>query len=176
MNDISPEAQKRAIDRLVTARNNPRQTTDHDKGTLVKIESLALQFAGTIEQYVPDGRLKSLALTHLEETLTWANKAVYTQGAAPGPALPDTPPEAPTADAPSPDEPGLRLAYVGKARGNIVHLVRIVDGQATYVASTPDPEPTTVPEAEFFAAYDRDERWDDPKPRPEDHGTDRLSV
>ena len=84
MNDTRTAARQRAEDRLVTARNNPRETTRLDRDTLAILEAQALDLATSIEEYVPNGRLKSLALTHLEETLTWANKAVYTQGAVEG--------------------------------------------------------------------------------------------
>lgn len=74
------QARQRAEDRLVTALNNPRAVTDHDRGTLVLIESKFLDLATEIELHLEDSRLKSLALTNLEEALTWANKGIYTQG------------------------------------------------------------------------------------------------
>lgn len=135
-------ARSRAEARFVTARNNQRVLTDHDKGTLALLESKVLDLATDIEQYAPDGRLKSLALTHLEETLTWANKAIYTQGAEPG----------------EPVE--TRLAYVGKERGNIVHVTHYSDDTITFVSNMPEPEPQTSSDTDFFAAYKRAPEFD----------------
>lgn len=136
-------ARSRAEARFVTARNNPRVLTDHDKGTLALLESKVLDLATDIEQYALDGRLKSLALTHLEETLTWANKAIYTEGAAPGePVIPE------------------RLAYVGKERGNIVHVTRYADDTITFVSEVPEPEPQTLTDTDFFAKYNRAPEFD----------------
>jgi hypothetical protein len=39
--------------------------------------------AQTIDQLVPDGREKSLAVTHLEEAMFWANGAIARSGGVP---------------------------------------------------------------------------------------------
>lgn len=135
-------ARGRAEARFVTARNNPRVLTDHDKGTLALLESKVLDLATDIEQYAPDGRLKSLALTHLEESLTWVNKAIYTVGAAPGEPVP------------------TNLAYVGKERGNIVYVTHYKDDEITFVSDTPAPEPQTLADTDFFAKFDRAPEFD----------------
>lgn len=140
-------ARGRAEARFVTARNNPRVLTDHDKGTLALLESKVLNLATDIEQFVPDGRLKSLALTHLEESLTWVNKAIYTVGAVPGEPVPGEP--VPT-----------NLAYVGKERGNIVHVTHYKDDEITFVSDVPVPEPQTLADTDFFAKFDRAPEFD----------------
>jgi len=79
--EISNEAKLRTAERFVTAMNNTREVTRFDRDTLAIVEAKVVELGELIEQVAPTGRLKSLALTHLEETLTWANKAIYTQGA-----------------------------------------------------------------------------------------------
>lgn len=138
-------ARNRAEARFITARNNQRVLTDHDKGTIVLLESKVLNLATDIEQFVPDGRLKSLALTHLEETLTWANKAIYTEGAAPGEPV---------------ENAAIQLAYVGKERGNIVRVTHYTDDEITFVSDVPEPEPQTLPDKDFFAKFDRAPEFD----------------
>ena len=44
------------------------------------IRSIALNFARTIDQQVPDSREKSLALTHLEDAVMWANAGIARHG------------------------------------------------------------------------------------------------
>lgn len=136
-------ARSRAEARFITAHNNPRVLTDHDKGTLALLESKVLDLATDIEQFAPDGRLKSLALTHLEETLTWANKAIYTEGAAPGePVTPE------------------RLAYVGNERGNIVYVIDYIHDTITFILDVPEPEPQAMSATDFFAKYHRAPEFD----------------
>jgi protein required for attachment to host cells len=41
-----------------------------------EIQDLALKFATGINRVVPDGRLKSLAITAIEQALLWTEKAL----------------------------------------------------------------------------------------------------
>jgi hypothetical protein len=41
-----------------------------------EIRSAALTYADLLNQYCPDSREKSLAVTHLEDTVMWANAAI----------------------------------------------------------------------------------------------------
>lgn len=84
LSNIYDAADERVKARFVTAANNPRVPAENDRVALHLIESAVMSAAMTIELYAPDGRLKSLALTNLEETLTWANKAIYVHGVQPG--------------------------------------------------------------------------------------------
>ena len=45
-----------------------------------RLRSGALGLAQFIDEEVPDGREKSLALTHLEEAVFWANAAIARNG------------------------------------------------------------------------------------------------
>lgn len=40
------------------------------------LRAIALNFARTIDQQCPDSREKSLALTHLEQAVMWANASI----------------------------------------------------------------------------------------------------
>jgi hypothetical protein len=51
-----------------------------------QIRAEALQFATDLNQLVPDGREKSLAITHLEDAVMWANAGVARSQAAGEPA------------------------------------------------------------------------------------------
>jgi hypothetical protein len=53
-----------------------------------------------------------------------------------------------------------RLAYVGKERGNIVHVTHHSDDTITFVSAMPEPEPQTASDADFFAAYERAPEFD----------------
>lgn len=44
------------------------------------LRAVALNYARTIDQQCPDSREKSLALTHLEECVMWANAAIARNG------------------------------------------------------------------------------------------------
>jgi len=44
--------------------------------TYEALRAIALNFARTIDQEVPDSREKSLALTHLEDAVMWANAGI----------------------------------------------------------------------------------------------------
>ena len=66
---------------LTTALNNQRTMTKADELAVAELLAHAERFAEAIERLLPESREKSLAWTHLEDALTRANKAVYTQGA-----------------------------------------------------------------------------------------------
>ena len=85
----SAGARERVEKRFVTALNNRRELTGHDRGTLALIEGAALNFAQLVEEYVPYSRHQQLALTHIEDALTRANKGIYTEGALPGDEVPE---------------------------------------------------------------------------------------
>lgn len=71
------EAQDRARQRFVTARNNPAPPTVDDMERIDVLAEGVLELAATIEFLVPECRDKSLALTHLEDVLTRASRAIY---------------------------------------------------------------------------------------------------
>ena len=49
---------------------------DGQPQTYEGLRSIALNYARTIDEQCPDSREKSLALTHLEECVMWANAAI----------------------------------------------------------------------------------------------------
>lgn len=56
-----------------------------DEETVKKYEmmrSIALSFSAVINDLVPDSREKSLAITHLEEVVFWANAGIARSGNA----------------------------------------------------------------------------------------------
>ena len=53
---------------------------DGQPETYQALRAIALNFARTIDQQAPDSREKSLALTHLEEAVMWANAAIARHG------------------------------------------------------------------------------------------------
>lgn len=55
----------------------PREITDGAKHSLSIIRASVLELAVAIERHVPNGRDKSLALTHLEDVLMRANRGVF---------------------------------------------------------------------------------------------------
>lgn len=63
--------------RFVTAQNNLRQITDQDREDVDRITSAVIGLGAVIEELVPNGRNKSLALTALEDVLTRANRGIY---------------------------------------------------------------------------------------------------
>lgn len=139
-------ARSRAEARFITARNNPRVLTDHDKEILVLLEAAIINLATNIEQFIPEGRLKSLALRNLEESLTWANKAIYIDGAI-TPAL-------------NGEQTDHRFAYVGNERGNIVYVIDYMHDTITFISDVPEPEPQAMPATDFFAKYHRAPEFD----------------
>lgn len=44
------------------------------------LRTFALNFARTIDMQAPDSREKSLAITHLEDAVMWANAAIARHG------------------------------------------------------------------------------------------------
>lgn len=70
-------ALERTRNRLITAQNNRRVITDEDRDDVDAVTAAAIGLGAAIEQLVPDGRNKSLALTALEDALTRANKGIY---------------------------------------------------------------------------------------------------
>ena len=54
---------------------------DHEQAEkYVLIRTQALTYAQIIDRVAPDSREKSLAITHLEETVMWANAAIARNG------------------------------------------------------------------------------------------------
>lgn len=51
-------------------------TTEEKKNEHTAIRMLCLELALNINARVPEGREKSLAITHLEEVMLWANAAI----------------------------------------------------------------------------------------------------
>lgn len=49
---------------------------DGQAATYQGLRAIALNFARTIDQQCPDSREKSLALTHLEDAVMWANASI----------------------------------------------------------------------------------------------------
>jgi len=49
---------------------------DGQAETYQGLRAVALNFARTIDQQCPDSREKSLALTHLEDCVMWANASI----------------------------------------------------------------------------------------------------
>jgi hypothetical protein len=53
---------------------------DGQAETYQGMRAVALNFARTIDQQVPDSREKALALTHLEQAVMWANAGIARNG------------------------------------------------------------------------------------------------
>ena len=81
MYELSPEQFNAALtksrSRFVTAQNNARKPSETDQEDVSVITELVIGLGAHIEALCPEGRNKSLALTHLEDVLTRANKAIY---------------------------------------------------------------------------------------------------
>ena len=70
------------------------QRNEVSEADVTKMETLRDEvrlLAMTVNALVPDSREKSLALTALEESLMWANKAISTSPYIRTPKLPDVP-------------------------------------------------------------------------------------
>jgi len=65
-------------DRFMTAQSSPTPD-DIDRRRIVQteIQAKVLDAAQTMADQIKDGRELSLALTHLEEALMWAGKAIF---------------------------------------------------------------------------------------------------
>lgn len=57
--------------------------TDESKEAHIRIRRWCMELAADFNEVVPDGREKSLAMTHIEEAMFWANAAIARNG---GPA------------------------------------------------------------------------------------------
>lgn len=55
-------------------------TTDEKRNAHTSIRENCRELAHTINDKCPDGREKSLAITHLEEVMYWGNAALARQG------------------------------------------------------------------------------------------------
>lgn len=71
------EAMDKSKARFVTAQNNSRTITEQDRLDVDLLTQKVIELGAYIEALCPDGRNKSLSLTHLEDVLTRANKAIY---------------------------------------------------------------------------------------------------
>lgn len=56
-------------------------TTDEKKDAHARVRGVLGNTAWTLTELVPDGREKSLMLTHLEEAMFWANAGIARKGA-----------------------------------------------------------------------------------------------
>lgn len=65
------------LSRFKTAQAEPPEDIEERKRAQRMIQSAIEGVAIDIDHYVEDGRAKALALTHLEEALMWAGKAVF---------------------------------------------------------------------------------------------------
>lgn len=63
-------------------RFNAHPVTDHQSGSMLIIRKVAAGFAQEIDDLVADGREKSLAITHLEEVVFWANAGIAREDVA----------------------------------------------------------------------------------------------
>lgn len=73
------EAQLRAEQRFVTAQSNPHVPTQEEQERVFAFRQAVVELATMIEFLAPECRDKSLALTHLEDALTRASRAVFVQ-------------------------------------------------------------------------------------------------
>jgi hypothetical protein len=73
---INP-AQPTVVDRFPTAANG-KPPTGEQRAASGRLHAATVALAEVIEAECPGGRDKSLALTHLEDTLMRANRALHT--------------------------------------------------------------------------------------------------
>lgn len=87
------EALRRSAQRFVTATTNQDAPTYEDLHRAQMLAEQVQELGATIEFLVPECRDKALALTHLEDVLTRANRAIYLKDPIGGrtPALADQP-------------------------------------------------------------------------------------
>lgn len=63
------------------------QSSD-EKARIANVGEVFHEFAAWLNNELPDGRPKSLALTNLETSIMWAIKAIVTEDSYPDPNLP----------------------------------------------------------------------------------------
>ncbi len=73
---LSPEAEQAIRDRFMGALRDDVPTA-HQLSVAERFTSLAVDLALSVEALAPAGRNKSLAMTHLEDALVRAKKAVF---------------------------------------------------------------------------------------------------
>ena len=54
-------------------------TTEEKRDAHTSVRQACRRLADFINEYAPDGREKSLAITHVEEAMLWANAAIARQ-------------------------------------------------------------------------------------------------
>lgn len=54
-------------------------TTDEKRDAHTSVRQQCRQLADALNESLPEGREKSLAITHLEETMMWSNAAIARQ-------------------------------------------------------------------------------------------------
>ena len=74
--DVQPR-QPAVADRFPTAAGGT-PPTDEQRAAVARLHAATVDLAELIEAECPGGRDKSLALTHLEDTLMRANRALFT--------------------------------------------------------------------------------------------------
>ncbi len=73
---IEPTPEERAEARFFTAAGSP-PPTEEQKFAVQELRSLVVDLGTQIEETVPNGRNKSLALTALEDVLMRANRGIF---------------------------------------------------------------------------------------------------
>ena len=73
----SREEEAQLTARFRTAQAEPPADIEERKAAQTAIQMTILDAAQTIDENVENSREKSLALTHLEEALMWAGKAIF---------------------------------------------------------------------------------------------------
>lgn len=76
-----PTARDRVEARFFTAATG-KPPTDQQKLDVAKLRDLVVELGTAIEDRVPDGRNKSLALTALEDVLMRANRGIFATDAS----------------------------------------------------------------------------------------------
>ena len=72
MNDYDVES------RFPIAANSPAPSAEQKQAAVI-LRSFFVDVALAVNDTIPDGRWKSLALTNLEEALMWANKGLFNE-------------------------------------------------------------------------------------------------
>ena len=78
MNESRPAspAQPSVAERFPTAAGG-QPPTDEQRASVARLREATIALASTIDESCPNGRDKSLALTHLEDALMRANRALF---------------------------------------------------------------------------------------------------